>query len=76
MPRVNRLVKKDRREAELAGDIARMQGMTGLSFKQLCKKAGINYETFMRHRKDIRQMRYGEIWRFMDACRKEVGEEI
>ena len=76
MPRVNSLVRKDRRETELAGDIARLQGMTGLSFKELCKKAGINYETFMRHRKNIKQMRYGELWRFTDACKREIGGEI
>lgn len=76
MPRCKSLVRKDRRETDLAGDIARLQGMTGQSFRQLCKKAGINYETFMRHRKNIKQMRYGEVWKFTDTCKREIGEEI
>ena len=76
MPRVNKLIRPDLRELQLVGDIGRFQKMTGMSFKQLCKKAGVQYETFMRHLKNPRTMRYGEYWQFVDACKREIGGEI
>lgn len=72
MPRVNRLIRQDPRAVELRGEIAKLQGMTGKSFKELCRKADLEYGTFMAHRVDIENMRMGEIWKFKDVCEKEI----
>jgi hypothetical protein len=72
MPRV-KLIRPDPREDELKGEIGRLQQQTGKSFKYLCRKAGIEYTTFMRHKADVRLMKHGEFWAFTDVCRKEIG---
>lgn len=72
MPRTPPLVRKDPRGVELRGELAKMQEMTGKSYKYLCKRAGIEYATFMRHKLDIESMRLGELWKFKDICEKEM----
>jgi hypothetical protein len=73
MPRIKPLIRPDPRAIELKGEIGKLQEQTGKSYRYLCRKAGIEYATFMLHKSDVRSMRYGEFWAFMDACRKEIG---
>ena len=72
MPRVNQLIRQDPRAAELRGEIARLQGMTGKSYKELCRIANLEYGTFMAHKITIENMRMGELWKFRDACEKII----
>lgn len=72
MPVVEPLTRRDSRGAELRGELAKLQAMTGKSFRYLCNKAGIAYGTFMAHKIDIENMRCGELWKFKDACEKEM----
>ena len=74
MPRTPPLVRKDPRGVELRGELAKMREMTGRSYKYLCKKAGIEYSTFMAHKLEPERMRLGELWKFQDVCRREIGE--
>ena len=72
MPRI-KLIRPDPRETELLGEIGRLQCQSGKSYRYLCMKAGIDYSTFMRHKKKPSQLRYGEIWRFCDTAKREAG---
>ncbi|MBR2999562.1 MAG: hypothetical protein IKF39_01065 [Oscillospiraceae bacterium] len=72
MPKVKPLTRQDPRGVELRGEIAKLQAMTGKSFRQLCTKAGIEYGTFMAHKVNIEDMRCGELWKFRDACEREM----
>lgn len=72
MPRTPPLVHEDPRGTELRGEIAKMHEMTRRSYKYLCRKAGIEYKTFMAHKLDIESMRMGELWRFKDVCEREM----
>ena len=70
--RVKPLIRPDPRETELLGEIGRAQSMTKKSYRYLCKRAGLSYATFMSHKKNIRNMRHGELWAFLDACKREA----
>jgi len=72
MARVKPLIRPDPRETELLGEIGRAQSMTKKSYRYLCKRAGLSYATFMSHKKNIRNMRHGELWAFLDACERET----
>lgn len=72
MPRTPPLIHKDPRGVELRGELARLQTMTGKSFRYLCKRAGLEYGTFMAHKVNIENMRCGELWKFRDICEKEM----
>lgn len=72
MPRTRTLIRSDPRETELLGEIGRAQSMTKKSYRYLCKRAGIEYATFMAHKQNIKNMRYGELWAFLDACKRET----
>lgn len=72
MPRTRTLIRSDPRETELLGEIGRAQSMTKKSYRYLCKRAGLSYATFMSHKKNIRNMRHGELWAFLDACKRET----
>ena len=72
MPRTPPLVHKDPRGVELRGELAKMQEMTGQSYKELCRKGKIEYATFMNHKNNIEAMRLGELWKFKDICEKEM----
>ena len=72
MARVKPLIRPDPRESQLLGEIGKAQSMTKKSYRYLCEKAGVTYGTFMAHRKNVKNMRYGELWAFFDACRKEI----
>jgi hypothetical protein len=72
MGRVKPLIRPDPRETELLGEIGRAQSMTKKSYRYLCKRAGLSYATFMSHKKNIRNMRHGELWAFLDACKREM----
>lgn len=75
MPRVKPLIRVDPREREVLQTIGGMAAATGRSYRQICGKAGIDYCTFMRHKKDLQSMRLGELWKFLDTCRRELGDE-
>ena len=72
MARVKPLIRLDPREAELLGEIGKLQAMTGKSFKHLCKRAGLSYTTFMLHKRNVKDMRLEELWKFRDICEKEM----
>ena len=74
MPKVKPLIRPDPRETELLKQIEGMAAATGKSYRQICQKAGIEYGTFMLHKQNVRQMRFGELWAFTDACRRLLGE--
>ena len=74
MPKVRKLIKPDPRETDLLREIGGAAAATGKSYRQICKRAGIEYATFMLHKSNVKQMRFGELWAFLDACRKETGE--
>ena len=74
MPKVRNLIKPDPRETDLLREIGGAAAATGKSYRQICKRAGIEYATFMLHKSNVKQMRFGELWAFLDACRKETGE--
>lgn len=78
MPKVKKLcvTRPDPRETELLGEIGRAQGVTGKSYRYLCDKARISYTTFMAHKQSIKSMRFGELWAFMDACKREAGDGV
>ena len=73
MPRVNRLIKKDPREVELLQRIGAAQAATGLSCKEICRRAGLQYETFRLHYRNPGQMRRFEEWAFLDTCERLTG---
>ena len=73
MPPVKPLVRSGPREKELSGEIGRLKEMSGKSYRYLCRKAGIQYRTFMRHKKNVRSMSHDELWRFTDICEKEAS---
>lgn len=72
MGRIKPLIRPDPRETELLGEIGRAQSMTKKSYRYLCKRAGLSYATFMSHKQNIRNMRHGELWAFLDACKRET----
>ena len=72
MPRTRTLIRSDPRETELLGEIGRAQSMTKKFYRYLCKRAGLEYGTFMAHKVDIENMRCGELWKFRDICEKEM----
>lgn len=74
MPKVKPLIRPDPREMDMLREIGAMVAATGKSYRQICQQAGIEYATFMLHRQNVKNMRFGELWAFMDACRKEIGE--
>ena len=72
MPRVKSLIRVDPREVEILGEIGKLQAMTGKSYRHLCRQAGIPYNTFMLHKKIVKDMRLEELWKFRDICEKEM----
>ena len=73
MPKVTPLTRRPEWEREMLADIASAQALTGKSYMQICRTARIQYETFMLHRRDPRQMRMGELHDFLDACERIGG---
>ena len=57
-------------ETDLLRQLATAQAMTGLSYRQICEKAGIPYQAFMMHKRNLRSMREGELHDFFEACEK------
>ena len=57
-------------ETDLLEQLATAQAMTGLSYRQICEKAGIPYQAFMLHKRNLRAMREGELHDFLGACEK------
>lgn len=74
MPRVKPLIRPDPRRVDLAKQIGGAAAATGKSYRQLCEMAGIEYGTFMLHRRNPESMRFGELWAFLDACERITGE--
>lgn len=72
MPRTRLLIRSDPREVEILGEIGKLQAMTGKSFKHLCGRAGLQYNTFMLHKRNVKDMRLEELWKFRDICEKEM----
>ena len=73
MPKVSRLIKQDPREIELLRELGAAQAATGLSCREICRRAGIKYDTFIHHRRNPGQMRFFERWAFLDTCEKLIG---
>jgi len=73
MPRTRPLIRFDPRETEILGEIGKLQAMAGKSYRHLCRQAGIPYNTFMLHKKNVKDMRLEELWKFRDICEKEMG---
>lgn len=73
MPKVKPLIRPDPRETDMLREIGAMVATTGKSYRQICQQAGIEYATFMVHKKDPKKMRFGEFWAFADACKKNNG---
>lgn len=76
MPRVKQLIRTDPRQIDLAKQIGGAAAATGKSYRQLCRSAGLEYGTFMLHKRNPETMRFGELWAFLDACARETGGEI
>lgn len=76
MPRTNKLIKQDPRALALRGEIGRLMEMTGQSYRYLCQKAHIPYGSFMLHKDNVEDMRYGEYWKFVDTCKKEIARNV
>lgn len=72
MPRV-KPYKPDPRASDTLARIGGQQAVTRKSYKEICRVGGIPYVSFMRHIRDIGEMRLKELWAFEDACRKLGG---
>ena len=73
MPRVKTLVKRPEWETELLGKLGEAQARTGKTCKAICAVAGVQYDTFVAHRRNPQMMRMGEYHDFMEACKKLEG---
>ena len=73
MQKVKPLIRPDPRCTEMLRAIGGASAASGKSYKEICEKAGLQYSTFMQHKKDVAKMRFGEYWAFMDACEKIGG---
>lgn len=73
MPRIKPLIRQDPREKEMLQTLGAAQAATGKSYKEICERAGIQYNAFMLHKRNPKQMRHGEYWRFLDTCARLTG---
>lgn len=73
MPKVKPLIRPDPRASDILARIGSKQAVVGKSYFEICQKGGIPYASFMRHMRDIGDMRLKELWAFEDTCRKLGG---
>ena len=71
MPAVKSLTRIDKRETEIVQNLAKATATAKLSYREACRKAGVEYATFMKHKKNPGKMRLEEYWRVMDTCEME-----
>lgn len=73
MPKVKPLTTRPEWEINLLREIGAAQAMTGESYKEICKRAGLTYDTFMSHMQNPYMMRHGESNTFIETCNKLIG---
>ena len=72
VPKVKPLTHIPQNELDLLQEISIAQSLGGLSYRQLCERAGLSYATFMRHKREPGDMRFDEYWQFMKVCETEA----
>lgn len=76
MPKVKPLTSRPEWERRLLIEIGGAQAQTGKNYKEICKIAGLKYETFIKHLHSPGMMRHGESGTFLETCQKIIGEKL
>lgn len=73
MPRTKQLTARPQWALEKLEKLGGAQAQTGLSYRQICKKAGIGYDTFVSHKRNLGMMRFWEYYAFLEECERLIG---